>query len=200
MGKSARILGYEFGRNAQQMNELLKENGYLYGEPGAYGLTEKGEQFGAEQDHHRGTGGYAHYNRDWTTRTWGEGISAALRADMAATPSGPSAEAAAASSSPSPDLPDDDEDAFEYRPIPYFYDGDEDEDAGTWKDVALEAAVVVAFAAAPLAKPFWDNKVKPVVWDGKLKPAAHKLRARFSKQKPSEIPDGEPAVTGRVDS
>ena len=46
MGKSARVLGWEFGRNAREMNALLKQQGYLDGEPGAYGLTEKGKQYG----------------------------------------------------------------------------------------------------------------------------------------------------------
>jgi hypothetical protein len=65
MRKSARVLGWEFGRTAREMNELLREHGYLYGNPGAYGLTEKGQQFADEQYHSRGTGGYAHYNRSW---------------------------------------------------------------------------------------------------------------------------------------
>ncbi len=74
MRKSARILGQEFGLTAQEMNFVLKEGGYLVGEPGNYFVTEKGEKYAEEQDHHRGTGGYAHYNRYWTTRTWDDGI------------------------------------------------------------------------------------------------------------------------------
>ncbi len=74
MGKSARKLGQEYGLTAQEMNFFLKEEGYLDGEPGDYFLTEKGKKYAEEQDYHRGTGGYAHYNRYWTTRTWDEGI------------------------------------------------------------------------------------------------------------------------------
>src|SRR3954447_9438327 len=84
MGKSARVLGWEFDRSAREMNELLKAHGYLYGNPGAYGLTEKGQQFADEQYHSRGTGGSAHYNRSWETRTWNDETAAALKADMEA--------------------------------------------------------------------------------------------------------------------
>jgi len=72
--KSARILGEEYGLTAQEMNFILKEEGYLDGEPGNYSVTEKGEKYAMEEDHHRGTGGYDWYNRYWTTRTWDDGI------------------------------------------------------------------------------------------------------------------------------
>lgn len=78
MRKSARVLGQEYGLTAQEMNFVLKEEGYLDGEPGNYLVTEKGEKYAKEQDHHRGTGGYAHYNRYWTTRTWDDGIASEL--------------------------------------------------------------------------------------------------------------------------
>ena len=74
MRRSARILGQEFGLTAQEMNFVLKEEGFLVGEPGNYTVTEKGEKYSEEQDYHRGNGGYAHYNRYWTTRTWDDGI------------------------------------------------------------------------------------------------------------------------------
>jgi hypothetical protein len=67
---SARVLGEAFGLTAQELNYALKEAGFLSGEPGMYSVTEKGAKFAAEEDHSRGTGGYAHYNRAWTTRTW----------------------------------------------------------------------------------------------------------------------------------
>lgn len=86
MGKSARILGRDFGLTAREMNALLKEHGYLSGEPGAYGMTEKGLKYGSEDDHRRGTGGYTQYNPQWTTRTWSDDISAALAADIATEP------------------------------------------------------------------------------------------------------------------
>ena len=56
------------------MNFLLKEEGFLDGEPGNYTITEKGKKFAEEHNHHRGTGGYSHYNRYWTTITWDDGI------------------------------------------------------------------------------------------------------------------------------
>ena len=74
MGKSARVLGQDYGLSAQEMNYVLKEQGFLDGEVGDYSLTEKGSLFAKETDYHRGPGGYAHYNRDWTNRTWDEDI------------------------------------------------------------------------------------------------------------------------------
>lgn len=78
MRKSARILGQEYGLTAQEMNFLLKEEGFLEGKPGAYGVTEKGRAYAEEQDHHSGPGGCSWYNRDWATRTWDDGITAEL--------------------------------------------------------------------------------------------------------------------------
>jgi hypothetical protein len=74
MRKSARILGQDYCLTAQEMNFVLKEEGYLDGEPGNYTVTEKGEKYAEERDYHRGTGGYAHYNRNWSTRTWSDEI------------------------------------------------------------------------------------------------------------------------------
>ena len=72
MSKSATALGQLYGVTSQVMNGILKELGYLEGDPGAYGVTEKGAKYAFEKDHHRGTGGYSWYNRDWTTRSWGD--------------------------------------------------------------------------------------------------------------------------------
>ena len=74
MRKSARYLGYGLGINAQTMNQLLKNQDYLSGEPGCYELTEKGIEYCVEEYHSRGNGGYAYYNRAWTTRRWDEDI------------------------------------------------------------------------------------------------------------------------------
>ncbi len=72
--RSARILGQDYGLTAVEMNFLLKEEGFLDGEPGAYRRTEKGKRYADGQDHHRGPGGYSWYNRDWKTRTWDPAI------------------------------------------------------------------------------------------------------------------------------
>jgi len=74
MRRSARVLGQDYGLTAQEMNFLLKEEGYLDGEPGNYTITERGTKYAEEQDHKRGVGGYDFYNRAWTTRTWDDGI------------------------------------------------------------------------------------------------------------------------------
>jgi len=74
MMKSARLLGQDYGMTGREMNVLLKQEGYLDGVPGDYNVTEKGSMFAAEKDYHRGTGGYAQYNRYWSERTWDDNI------------------------------------------------------------------------------------------------------------------------------
>jgi len=164
MGRSARVLGREFGRTAPEMNKLLKEHGYLYGNPGAYGLTEKGQQFAEEHYHSRGTGGYAHYNPSWETRTWNDETAAALKADMEAAdmeadPGGVRADV--------DDAPADEADDFEYE----TYE-DDDDSPPSCVEVAIGGALVAA-AFAPHVKPFWKTKVKP---------AAKKVREKFTRR------------------
>lgn len=173
MGRSARVLGREFGRTAAEMNKLLKEHGYLYGNPGAYGLTEKGQQFGDEQYHSRGTGGYAHYNPSWETRTWNDETPAALKADMEAAdteadPGGIRADV--------DDAPADEADDFEYE----FYEDDDDSAPVGWGEIAIAWGVVGAALLAPHVKPIWTNKVKP---------ATKKLREKFTQQGSAEAID-----------
>ncbi|MET8816315.1 hypothetical protein ABZW47_30480 [Streptomyces sp. NPDC004549] len=163
MGKSARVLGQEFGRTAREMNELLKDHGYLYGNPGAYGLTEKGQQYAEEQYHSRGTGGYAQYNKSWETRTWSDETAAALRADMEANPGGIGAE----------DALTQEEDAPGNEPYVDPDDSGDDDSPPSWQTLAVAGAVVGALLVAPHVKPFWNNKVKP---------AAKKLRDGWAKQ------------------
>lgn len=74
MRKSARMLGQEHGLTSQEMNYVLKKEGYLSGDAGDYSVTDKGAPFAEETDFHRGTGGYAHYNRYWTTRNWDDSL------------------------------------------------------------------------------------------------------------------------------
>ncbi|CAN7573889.1 hypothetical protein LJR078_004327 [Arthrobacter sp. LjRoot78] len=49
-----------------EVNRLLKDQGILYGEPGAYGLTSKGEEFGVQRYHDNGYGGFAHVSYETT--------------------------------------------------------------------------------------------------------------------------------------
>jgi len=171
MGKSARVLGGEFGRTAREMNELLKEHDYLYGIPGAYGLTEKGQQFAEEQYESRGTGGYAQYNPHWETRTWNDETAAALKADMAADPGEVRADV--------DDVPAEEADDFEYEtygpPDGFDFEGYEDYELGK---AALSTAIVVGVVvgAVHLAR-----HVKPC-WKTKVTPAAKKLREKLTKQ------------------
>ena len=163
MGKSARTLGREFGKTAQEMNLLLKEHGYLGGEPGAYDLTEKGARYGQEQDHHRGTGGYAHYNRYWTTRTWNDETAASLAADIEA-----------ARNRPAHELLGDDSAGG----IVADYSDDlslETDREGTRAGLIVVGAVLGAAYAAPRLRPFWNQRARP---------AARKLRDKLIKRVP----------------
>lgn len=50
MSKSTSGLGRELGLNSQEMNILLRDAGYLKGEPGNWTVTEKGQEY-ADQRH-----------------------------------------------------------------------------------------------------------------------------------------------------
>lgn len=73
---SARGIGKLIGATAQEVNGLLKDQGFLYGEPGAYGLTPKGKEFGVQQVHDNGYGGFAH--RSWETTHFAPDITGVL--------------------------------------------------------------------------------------------------------------------------
>lgn len=81
MMMSARILGEKLGLTGQEMNYALKAAGFLNGTPGDYDITEKAKPFVVEQDFHRGNGGYAIYNKYFTTRKWNEDILGKLNLD-----------------------------------------------------------------------------------------------------------------------
>lgn len=78
MQMSARILGHDYGLTAEEMNRVLVKLGFLKGSPGDYSLTEKAMQYAVEKDFHRGNGGYACYNRYWTTRSFDDSIKQVL--------------------------------------------------------------------------------------------------------------------------
>ena len=78
MQVSARILGQDYGLTAEEMNRVLLKQGFLEGTPGNYSVTQKALQYAVEKDFHRGTGGYAFYNRYWTTRTFDDSIKEVL--------------------------------------------------------------------------------------------------------------------------
>lgn len=183
MGKSATALGREFGRNGREMNELLLRHGYLYGSPGAYGLTEKGQRFGEEQDHHRGTGGYSHYNRYWETRTWSDETAAALKADMEANPGG--------AHPPGEPVADKDQEASSSELEDYVHYADEDPPI-SWLGLAGIAGVLVL---APHVKPVWERRIRPAVGklhDEKVQPRIDRLRHKYRavQRAGNEVPDG----------
>lgn len=191
MGKSARALGWEFGKTAQEMNLLLKEYGYLEGEPGAYGLSEKGQRFGSEQYNDNGYGGYAH--RGWETRTWNDDLEEALRADMAAHPDGlPTAtpqlvEAGAESTTATKLPPATDSETLSSLPNseePYevVYDGEPNDTAVDGKTLLIAGGIVVGAVLV------W--RFGPRVWRNHVKPTVEKVRTKFSRSKPVEV-EGE---------
>lgn len=63
LGLSATEIGLRIGANAMEVNRLLKDQGFLYGIPSAYGLTTKGDEFGVQRSHDNGHHGS--YNVSW---------------------------------------------------------------------------------------------------------------------------------------
>lgn len=73
MGLSAKRLGQCYGLTAEEMNVLLKEEGFLSGKPRDYVPTEKGKRYiAAEKYKSNGYGGYA--ARGWEWLEWDESI------------------------------------------------------------------------------------------------------------------------------
>jgi len=180
MRKSARVLGQDYGLTAQEMNHVLKEEGYLEGESGNYSVTEKGEKYVSEQDHSRGTGGYSFYNPSWTTRTWDEEITDELditedrkkeiRKEMK-------------ESRQKVNEPEDESIEFDYG-----YE-DADTDTNTTDDTSggffLVLAILLAGCgikkAAPYAKRFWDDSAKPFLNEDKNKVVGKAKKSRRRK-------------------
>lgn len=155
------MLGAEFGLGAREMNLLFKKYGYLYGEPGAYGLTEKGMKYAQEHYHDNGYGGYA--ARSWETRTWSDDVVAALRADMSAYPEGlpiPVVE---------PQTSDHDE-------VP-LYTSYVTSNTGARPRLDGNGALV---SGGVLFGAYLARRYGPQLWKNVIKPSAARLRARFS--------------------
>ena len=68
MTLSAKRLGERCGLTAEEMNILLKEEGFLSSEPGNYYPTEKGKLFVIEKGDDNGYGGYAFRGWNWFER------------------------------------------------------------------------------------------------------------------------------------
>lgn len=73
-GQSATDLGRHFKATGEEINLLLKDQGFTYGSPGAYGVTQKGAPFGIQEYHQRGNGGYAYMNPSWEQTYWDDSI------------------------------------------------------------------------------------------------------------------------------
>lgn len=161
------------------MNALFFDHGYLDGEPGDYSLTEKGKQYGSEQDHHRGTGGYSFYNANWTTRTWDDGVVDALTADM-------TADSSEASSSSDPVNEID---------IEHENEVEDPSEGPSWSPVALGAVVLVLVGGAVVA-------TSPRVhrWAGeKVKPRAQRTWRALTRRNQDDIPISGPEAVPSKD-
>jgi hypothetical protein len=75
-GLSATEIGLRIGATPMEVNRLLKDQGFLDGEPGAYGLTPKGKEFGVQRSHDNGYGGIAY--RPWETTHFDSSITQVL--------------------------------------------------------------------------------------------------------------------------
>lgn len=69
---SASRLGRQTGNTAREINNLLKEHGFMEGDPGFYRPTSKGEPFCVEKFDGNGYGGYA--ARSWSWLEWSKDI------------------------------------------------------------------------------------------------------------------------------
>lgn len=72
MSMSATMIGKVLGRTTKEVYLLLKDQGFLDGEPGNWILTELGKQFGEQRQKDNGEGGYA--KRAWGILVWDEKI------------------------------------------------------------------------------------------------------------------------------
>lgn len=204
VGKSARIIGEKFNLTAQEVNRYLVEEGYLEGEPGAYGVTEKGEPYASERHFHRGPGGYSWYNADWEQRTWSDefadslGIPADRRSELRDRVSEDRRrrrEERAARMAEEQLVPDEDD--------------DEPREGGRWSPQDLQrlglvlAALFVANGAVylyrknePRLRELWINKAAPGL--GRLKArvlqATGKAPTQIIDEAVAAEPDGDPAA------
>ena len=153
MGRSAKQLGVVFSRTAAAMNLLLRDHGFLEGEPGAWRPTELGKQFAQWQDRDNGYGGYA--ARQWSWLSWSDGLVDALKASMEANPGGVVAPAAAPAA------------VVRVASRPEVGAGGQ-VFGRTW---AAAAVLGVLAVSAPAAGRAWNERVKP---------AASQVRARIA--------------------
>lgn len=70
MGRSTAALGRDLGLNSQEMNILLRDKGYLEGEPGDWKLTDKGREHAKQQHWDVPSSGHAGY----VTTRWDDSV------------------------------------------------------------------------------------------------------------------------------
>lgn len=74
MRKSVRQLARELNVSDRVLNVILRNKGYLSGEPGNYEPTSKGLPFVEEHENSHGNGGYSHMNKSEIIRRWDDSI------------------------------------------------------------------------------------------------------------------------------
>lgn len=209
MGRmSARMIGRELGcMTAQEVNMLLCEEGYLEGEPGDYTVTEKGAPYAEERDYHRGTGGYATYNRYWTTRSWDDSILDAIgdvsperRRELTEKVAQHRDEAHRRNFGLDNTVDDEDEDDGDYVTTTSSDDDYVDIDG---KSVAIIIGVIAggfllvkgAKAAAPHVQKWWGETAKPALTAAKDRVAAKFGRTGAAEQA-EEAPEDPVEMSG----
>jgi hypothetical protein len=167
--RSARVMAEGHGLTAEQMNILLKDQGFLEGDPGAYRVTSKGEPFAAERIE-SSSGGDPSRNPSWGMRTWSPELEDELdlsperkrevreiASDQRRQRAEQRAAAAAAAAAPSAaDDSDTDGSGLQIDPL---------------KTAAVVTALFVAGVAiwkgAPHAKRLWREKAAPGITNAK---------------------------------
>ena len=199
MAKSATALGKDYNLSSQEMNYVLKKQGFLDGAPGDYSVTNKGRAYAETKDFHRGTGGYSIYNRHYSTRSWDESIKdelditdeikAEARAAIADARRQKAEERKVARAAANAAFLE----AYNNRSL------DEDEDEDSFEDDSTMSGREVLYAgailllacgvskAAPHVKKWWTDSISPKLHNGKNKIPCPVCGAVMSYKKKSKM-------------
>ena len=156
MGISARLLGYEYGLNPEEMNFVLKEEGFheksdwvFKGGSHGWELTDKGKEYGTP-------------SKNYPINTWDDEIANVL--DVTEDRKREIRQAISTAKQRIAETKDMD---IAFRSEDYFDEHDDEEDAYRKALVFAVGAVLVAvsafgvYKAAPYIKRFWKEKAVP---------------------------------------
>lgn len=192
MKKSATQLGKPYNLTGEEMNYILKEQGFQDGDPRDYTPTEKGRAYVERKEHHRGTGGYAHYNRSWLTTKWDESISDEL--DMSEEKIKEARAAVAERRRLARQKTQDDVTVLMEDENESSDDSENDDQVRmssadsktTLIGIIIGACAILGVIIFPHIKKWWKNKVSPKVRRSKGSTACPKCGARMVLAKKSE--------------